>query len=63
VSEEHDGRPKEPFHSSSDHQTPKATREVTYDRARRTGIRKGAARKIAEEVARQAHDTANRRGY
>lgn len=41
---------------SHEHQSPESTRRISYDRLRKEGIPKPAAKKIAEEVARRVHD-------
>lgn len=48
--------------SASVHKTPAETREITYDRARRGGLGRDAARRAADEVARRLHDNPDRRG-
>ena len=48
-------------HNPDIHRNPGETRDRSYDRLRKEGVERGAARKIADEAARQTHDIANRR--
>ena len=44
------------------HETPAETRERSYERLRESGVKKDAARRIADDAARQTHDIVDRRG-
>jgi hypothetical protein len=49
-------KPRERLHESA-----AATRERSYDRLRQTGVRSDAAKKIAEQAARETHTNLDRR--